>query len=128
MTRGVAYVDRCLDIPGPECPRESLLVSESGAFIERLTQRRAGGVASHSGRRFFRNTDRIISIKFYVSHLETRDGIVHHRHAYREMTNEASRFYGGQNWDLFTGYVVPVSWNGMPPKWQRLFFFPASPP
>jgi hypothetical protein len=55
------------------------------------------------GRRFFRNTDRIISIKFYVSHLETRDGIVHHRHAYREITNEASRFYGGQNWDLFTG-------------------------
>jgi hypothetical protein len=21
-------------------------------------------------------------------------------------------------------YEVPESWNGMPPKWQRLFFFP----
>jgi hypothetical protein len=80
------------------------------------------------GRRYFRNTDRVISIKFYVSHLQTRDGIVHHRHAYREITNETSRFYRGQNWDLFTDYVVPVSWNGMPPKWQRIFFFPASPP
>ena len=53
------------------------------------------------GRRYFRNTDRIISIKFYVSYLETRDGMVRHRHAYREITNEASRFYGGQDWDLF---------------------------
>jgi hypothetical protein len=80
------------------------------------------------GRRFLRNTDRVISIKFYVSHLETRDGIVHHRHAYREITNQKSRFYDGKNWDLFTGYVVPASWNGMPPKWHRLFFFPASAP
>lgn len=80
------------------------------------------------GRRFLRNTGRIISIKFYVSHLETRDGMVTHRHAVREITNEASRFNDGRNWDLFTGFAVPPSWNGMPPKWQRLFFFPASPP
>ena len=49
-----------------------------------------------------------------------------HRHAVREITNERSKFNDGRNWDLFTDYPVPSSWNGMPPKWQRLFFFPKS--
>lgn len=77
-----------------------------------------------AGSKFFRNTDRIVSIKFYVSHLETRNNMIMHRHALREITNEASRFHGGRNWDLYTDYYVPPNWNGMPPKWQRLFFFP----
>jgi hypothetical protein len=78
------------------------------------------------GQRFFRNTDRIISVKFYVSHLTIGNGMVMHRHAVREITNERSKFNDGRNWDLFTDYPVPSSWNGMPPKWQRLFFFPKS--
>jgi hypothetical protein len=49
-----------------------------------------------------------------------------HRPAVREITNERSKFNDGRNWDLFTDYPVPSSWNGMPPKWQRLFFFPKS--
>ena len=76
------------------------------------------------GRKFLRNTDRIVAITFYVSHLETHDSVVMHRHALRELTNEPSRFNQGRNWELFTNYYVPSSWNGMPPKWQRLFFFP----
>jgi hypothetical protein len=53
--------------------------------------------------------------------------MVIHRQALREITSEASRFNNGRNWDLFAGYVVPPSWNGMPPKWQRLFLFLAPP-
>ena len=78
------------------------------------------------GPAFFRNTDRIISVKFYVSHLMIGDGMIMHRHAVREITNERSKFNDGRNWDLFTDHPVPLSWNGMPPKWQRLFFFPKS--
>ncbi len=79
------------------------------------------------GRDFLRNTDRVVSIKFYVSHLSTVGGVVRHLHAFRELTNEASRFHSGRNWNLFTNYYVPPSWNGMPPKWQRIFFFPNKP-
>ncbi len=68
------------------------------------------------GLKFMRNTDRIVSIKFYVSLLETRDNMVVHRHAYKEITNEASRFHEGRNWDLFQENSVPTGWNGTPPK------------
>ncbi len=78
------------------------------------------------GHDFLRNTDRVVSIKFYVSLLDTMDGMVRHRHAFREITNESSRFHAGRNWDIFADYEVPGSWNGMPPKWQRIFFFPKS--
>jgi hypothetical protein len=76
------------------------------------------------GRDFMKTTDRVVSVKFYVSHLVTQDGFVLHRHAFRELTNEGSRFSGGRDWDLFRDFVVPASWNGMPPSWQRIFFFP----
>jgi hypothetical protein len=78
------------------------------------------------GHKFMGNTDRIVSIKFYVSHLETGDNMLRHRFAFREITNEASRFHDGRNWDLFKENSVPQSWNGMPPKWQRILFFPNS--
>jgi hypothetical protein len=71
------------------------------------------------------STGRIVSVKFYVSVLQIGDGMVWHRHAFREITNLSSRFHGGRNWDLFANYVVPSSWNGMPPKWQRIFLWPA---
>jgi len=77
-----------------------------------------------TAREFLATTGRVVSIKFYVSHLEIGNGMVRHRHAFKEITNSASRFHGGRNWDLFTNYYVPPSWNGMPPKWQRIFFWP----
>jgi hypothetical protein len=75
-------------------------------------------------REFMETTDRVVSIKFYVSYLQIGNGMVWHRHAYRELTNSDSCFHGGRNWDLFANYFVPSSWNGMPPKWQRIFFWP----
>ena len=73
------------------------------------------------GREFLETTGRVVSVKFYVSHLDIGNGVVLHRHAYRELTNPSSRFYPDRNWDLFAGYYVPSSWNGMPPKWHRIF-------
>ena len=78
------------------------------------------------GREFLASTGRVASVKFYVSHLSIGNGMVAHRHAFRELTNCASRFHGGRNWNLFADYDVPPSWNGMPPKWQRFFFWPPS--
>ena len=78
------------------------------------------------GERFFRNTNRIISVKFYAPHLMIRDGMIVHRHALREITNKRSKFNDGRNWDLFNDNPVPAGWNGMPPKWRRLLFFPTS--
>jgi hypothetical protein len=79
-------------------------------------------------RDFLRSTHRIVSVKFYVSHLDVIDNMLRHRHAYREITNRGSKYNAGRKWDLFKDYPVPASWNGMPPKWQRLFFFPKSGP
>jgi hypothetical protein len=75
-------------------------------------------------REFMATTGRVVSIKFYVSHLEIGNGAVLHRHAFRELTNRSSRFHDGRNWDLFANYEVPSDWDGMPPKWQRIFFWP----
>ena len=77
-------------------------------------------------REFMRTTDRVVSVKFYVSHLQIGSGVVLHRHAFRELTSHTSRFHAGRNWDLFANYYIPPSWNGMPPKWQRIFFWPES--
>jgi hypothetical protein len=77
---------------------------------------------------FLRHTDRVVSVKFYVSQLEAINNRILHRHGLREVTNVNSRHHAGRNWDLFTNYYVPPSWNGMPPKWQRIFFFPKTRP
>ena len=79
-----------------------------------------------TARDFLATTGRVVSVKFYVSHLEIGNGMVAHRHAFRELTNGTNRFDGERNWDLFANYDVPASWNGMPPKWQRIFFWPDS--
>jgi hypothetical protein len=73
---------------------------------------------------FFRNRDRVVSIKFYVSHLELTNQDVRHHHAIKEITNYNSRFHNGRNWHLFTKPGGTEGWNRMPPKWQRLWYFP----
>ena len=71
---------------------------------------------------FMRGTGRIVSVKYYISHVTFRDQATLHRHAYKELSNASSRF-PARDWNLFTGYHVPKDWNGMPPKWIRLMNF-----
>jgi hypothetical protein len=112
-----------------ESARKQLPADRPGIVFVKVPQSWIADVGNaiamvEAGRRFLRKIGRIVAVTFYVSHLETRNNIVAHRHALREIINEASRFHQGRKWDLFTDYYVPPSWNGMPPKWRRLFFFP----
>jgi hypothetical protein len=69
---------------------------------------------------FLRGTGRIVSVKYYVSHVIFVDQQTLHRHAFDEITNPNNRFPPKRSWDFFRGYHVPKDWNGMPPKWIRL--------
>jgi len=73
-------------------------------------------------REFLRGTGRIVSVKFYVSHVAFVNQHTVHRHAYDEINNPTARF-ARKYWDIFKGYYVPREWNGMPPKWIRLIDF-----
>jgi len=112
-----------------EKARKQLPADRAGMIFVKVPQRWIvePGVAAAmeaAARDFLRRTDRVVAVTFYVSHLETRDGVVLHRHAFREVDNPASIYHQGRKWELFTDYYVPPSWNGMPPKWQRFFLFP----
>ena len=112
-----------------EIGRKKLPADRPGIIFVKVPQRWIVEVENaaamvDAGRKFLRNADRIVAITFYVSPLETRDNVVMYQHALRELTNETSRFHQERNWELFTNYYVSPSWIGMPPKWQRLLFFP----
>jgi hypothetical protein len=74
-------------------------------------------------RDFLRGTGRIVSVKYYVSHVTFINQQTVHRHAFDEIDNPNNRFPPNRNWDFFRGYHVPDEWNGMPPKWIRLMHF-----
>ena len=74
-------------------------------------------------RDFLRGTGRIVSVKYYVSHVTFVNQQTVHRHAFDEIDNPNNRFPPNRNWDFFRGYHVPDEWNGMPPKWIRLMHF-----
>jgi len=67
---------------------------------------------------------RIVSVKFYVSHLTFESGGVVHRHAYKEVSNRNNKFSSDRDWDMFEDHPVPASWNGLPPWWTRFYKFP----
>ena len=71
---------------------------------------------------FLRNTKRVVSVKFYVSHLSLAKQQVAHRHATDEIDNPDTRF-ARKHWNIFKGHHVPPEWDGMPPKWIRLLDF-----
>jgi hypothetical protein len=73
---------------------------------------------------FLHGTQRVVSVKFYVSALVFVDNKIAHLMRYKEISNPRNRFDGGRNWDIFADHEIPASWNGMPPHWLRLFYFP----
>jgi hypothetical protein len=77
-----------------------------------------------TARAFLGGTKRIVSVKFYVSPLVLLNGWMKHQHAYKEISNPYTDFGIMENWTLFPKIDVPVEWNGMPPHWQRILFFP----
>ena len=79
-------------------------------------------------RDFFRQTGRIVSIKYYMSDLVYRNGMLGHAHGFKELSNPNNRFDPQRNWDMFAEPFETTSWNGMPSKWNRVIFFPKDGP
>jgi hypothetical protein len=73
---------------------------------------------------FLKGTRRVVSVKFYVSSNSIEDGYMKQQHAYKEISNPDTRFGAARNWNLFHQFDLPPEWNGMPPHWQRVLFFP----
>jgi hypothetical protein len=79
-------------------------------------------------RRFLGGVRRIVSVKFYASPVVLRDNVMMHQHAYKEISNPRTDFGDGLNWDIFKKFDLPPEYNGMPPHWQRILFFPDGRP
>jgi hypothetical protein len=77
---------------------------------------------------FLRGTGRIVSVKFYFSRTIYRDKMLKHEHVFKEISNPKNRFDSSRNWDMFAEPNAGGSWNGMPPRWERLLFFPYEGP
>jgi hypothetical protein len=74
-------------------------------------------------RHFFRNTRRIISVKYFVNQFDYLDDAILHTHRYREMSNPQNCFDPARTWQLFKPGDQQSMWNGMPSKWVRLVNF-----
>jgi hypothetical protein len=74
-------------------------------------------------RDFLRTTRRVVSVKYYAAPLASIDGMTRIQHAFMEVSNPITDFGNFQNWDIFC-MNMPAEWNGMPPWWQRIMFYP----
>jgi hypothetical protein len=77
----------------------------------------------HVAHDFLRQTQRIVLIVLYVSaqFFNKEHELMVSRHLVEEVQNSTHRFDQTKDWRLFRGFVVPREWNGMPPKWHRIF-------
>jgi hypothetical protein len=73
---------------------------------------------------FLRSKRRVVSVKFYTSPFSIENGYLKQEHAYKEISNPDTRFGANLNWNLFRQWDLPPEYNGMPPHWQRVLFFP----
>jgi hypothetical protein len=74
----------------------------------------------------FRQSRRIVSIKFYVSTTTVEGSHVLQQHAYKELSSPETRF-GERDWSLFQRFDPLPSGGWMPAHWQRLINFPDGP-
>jgi hypothetical protein len=78
--------------------------------------------------KFLRGTGRIVSVKFYFSDIGYRDKALRHDHAFKEISNPNNRFDPSRDWTMFAEPTSKSGWNGRPPRWKRLLFFPNDGP
>jgi hypothetical protein len=77
---------------------------------------------------FLRGTGRIVSVKYYTSTVAWKDGWITHDHIFAEISNPNNRFDAERDWRMFASPRKDNHWNGMPPRWRRLIYFPRSGP
>jgi hypothetical protein len=74
-------------------------------------------------RRFLGGTQRIVSVKHYISRFIFEDRSIVNMHRYFEISNPNNRFDPTRDWSMFRTGGETGSWNGLPPKWIRLINF-----
>jgi hypothetical protein len=79
-------------------------------------------------RSFLRGTRRVVSVKYYSSPISFSDNMLRHDHAYKEISNPMTDFGNDMDWSIFKKFDLPPEFNGMPPHWQRIIFFPDGKP
>jgi hypothetical protein len=79
---------------------------------------------------FLRGTRRIVSVKYFTTLIEWKDGAVTHTHRFKEYSNAANRFDPTRNWDMFTEADETArpnqdgEFSNVPQRWRRLLYFP----
>jgi len=84
-----------------------------------------------SARSFFaKGSQRIVSVKFYISPFQVSNGFVSQTHKFKEVANPRNRFDPHRSWELFTRRAStgrpPKMLTAVPRKWLRLVNFPDS--
>jgi hypothetical protein len=82
----------------------------------------------NTARDFLRGTRRVVSVKFYSSPISLATNVLRHDHAYKEVSNPQTDFGDHKDWNIFRKFDLPPEFNGMPPHWQRIIFFPDGKP
>jgi hypothetical protein len=77
---------------------------------------------------FLRTTRRVVSVKYYTSHIAVVDEMIVVHHAGKEISNPSTDFGNNLDWDIFPPNILPHEWNGMPPWWQRIIYYPDGRP
>jgi len=79
---------------------------------------------------FLRGTGRVVSVKYYISHIYWKDGIVSHIQAFDEINNihPSNRFGRNRNWDMFAEANtfdpnLPEGYSDVPKRWRHLINF-----
>jgi hypothetical protein len=75
--------------------------------------------------KFFRRTERIVSVKYYVQPFDRRGDNLVHQHGYVEFSNPRTRFGNNINWDLFSGVLENFK---LPAHWQRILHYGGKDP
>lgn len=91
-------------------PREWVETDEQHQKIVEITER------------FFKTTERIVSVKYYVSFISEDEHLFRETMGWYEIANPRNRFDKAVDWRLFASHseVAAFSWNGMPPHWKRI--------
>jgi hypothetical protein len=81
-------------------------------------------ISAAVARDFLRTTKRVVSVKYYTSPITFIDDMLKVQHAFQEVSNPITDFGNFQNWNIFRINLMRPEWNGMPPWWQRIIFYP----
>lgn len=79
---------------------------------------------------FLRGTGRVVSVKYYISHIFWNNGIISHIQAFDEINNNhpSNRFGRDRNWDMFVEANtfdpnLPGGYSDVPKCWRHLINF-----